>query len=155
MEGARARGAQRLGTARTAGRARRGAGAQQVPGEGGRVGQGVGAEQGRRPQKSASGPDGFRSYPRRGRRTGPLGGSGAPSARPRAPTRACDPSAIATRAGAFSPRRLETGPGPRAPPLRTSGKNLRADGSGEWKDAGGRQGMWGQVELGRGVDPRT
>lgn len=92
--------------------------------------------------------------PRRGRRTCPVGGSGVQSARPRAQPRPCDPSTTATRAGAFSHSHPEAGPGPPSP-LRTSGKNLRADGRGEWKDAGGRQRMWGQVELGRGVDPWT
>lgn len=38
---------------------------------------------------------------------------------------------------------------PRPLPLRTSGKNLRADGRGEWKDAGRRQERRGQVEPGR------
>lgn len=54
--------------------------------------------------------------PRRGRRTCPVGGSGVQSARPRAPPRPCDPSTIATRAGAFSHPHPEADPGPRPPP---------------------------------------
>lgn len=86
------------------------------------------------------------SCPGWGRRISPLSWSTAPRARRGALPRGYNHKAIRTRQGPFlfSGQRLVPAPGPL--PLRTSGKNLRADGRGEvegrWRATENVGGRW-------------
>lgn len=147
MEGVRASGAQpRLGRARSAGGARRGAGAQQVPGSGGRVGRGPGpswaAVSDFPPGATApaAGPTGPAHL---APSVGALHGGRSRRALPQGR----DPPPFPPRRGLFSPARGWSQPRPLL--LRTSGKNLRADGVGGGVEGRGQAtgnvgGRWNQ-----------